>query len=443
MSTSPLSSRSLNIARVNRAPARASTSVSSVGFFESAAVVLALLFFSGAFLSEDQGYATDAVKQSNLSLFFIQFLVYLMFLPFIVENRKIILRAFKALYLIWFLVGLVFLSAAWSEVPADTLKHGVLLLGTTVFGVYYGVRFELDQQLRLLAIVFGISIALSLALGLLVPSYGVMQWEHLGAWRGVYFHRNTLAHMMVIGFAVLWWRGRRWGFGVGVLAGLIGAAVLISLSGSDTGRVLLLVTFLFCVGGPALRWKKSRLVSIATVVITVLVFLTNWAIQNWDRFTVDVMGRDRTLSGRLYVWALCVVMGLRRRWLGYGYGSFWLGPSGPSASIWRALHWPSPNAHNGFLDVFLDIGLVGLFVLLAQCAYVFWQAVKLARRGKTPDTLWPMSYLLIFFIDNLAESDMFKYNSISWVLFVAVTAALLQTSWTAQRATQYSIETRS
>jgi O-antigen ligase len=436
-------SESLHVFRATRGIRQSSVQTipySSIGLLESAATVLVLFFFSTAFQNETQGYATDAPRNSNLVMFSIQLLVYLAFLPFLIKSRKAVLRASKRLYLVWALLLLSLLSAAWSGIPVDTLKHSVLLLVSTIFGIYFGVRFRLEQQLRFLIVVLGPSIVFSLVLGLLLPSYGVMQWGPVGAWRGVYFHRNTLASMMVLASAVLWFRGRIYGVSLGVIAGLIGAAALVKLSGSTEGLLLLVLLVIFSFGNPVLRWPKSRLLAISAVAAPVAMLLIWWILQNWATVTTDILGKDPSLDGRLYLWVLAVVMGINRLWLGYGYSAFWLGPAGPSASIWRALNWPAPNGHNGFLDVFLELGLVGLSIFLAQSVWILWKAVKMARGTRSLEELWPLTFLLFFFINNLAQSDLMKPNSISWAIFVAICAFLMQTPRTVRQAAHFAHE---
>jgi O-antigen ligase len=72
------------------------------------------------------------------------------------------------------------------------------------------------------------------------------------------------------------------------------------------------------------------------------------------------MGRDPTLTGRTDIWN--VVLSLHTDPLfGTGYESFWLGPR--LQQIWQ--HGRINEAHNGYLEVYLNLGLIGLFLLVA------------------------------------------------------------------------------
>jgi exopolysaccharide production protein ExoQ len=73
------------------------------------------------------------------------------------------------------------------------------------------------------------------------------------------------------------------------------------------------------------------------------------------------VGRDETLTGRTELWASIINMGTNP-FFGGGYGSFWLGDR--LEMLWRAYWWHPTEAHNGYLETYLDLGLVGNVILL-------------------------------------------------------------------------------
>jgi O-antigen ligase len=87
------------------------------------------------------------------------------------------------------------LSVAWSSIPLITLRRSLSLLGSTIFGVHIGLRFKLNQQVRLLVWALGICAVSSLAACLLFPSYGIESEVYGYAWRGVFGHKNELGRI--------------------------------------------------------------------------------------------------------------------------------------------------------------------------------------------------------------------------------------------------------
>jgi len=73
------------------------------------------------------------------------------------------------------------------------------------------------------------------------------------------------------------------------------------------------------------------------------------------------VGKDPTLTDRTKIWA--IVLGMHTNPLiGTGYEGFWLGPR--LETFWRTAGLGHLNeAHNGYLEVYLNLGLIGLFLL--------------------------------------------------------------------------------
>lgn len=112
--------------------------------------------------------------------------------------------------------------------------------------------------------------------------------------------------------------------------------------------------------------------------------------------------------------------------MGYGYGGFWLGWEGESADIWLVL--PQNNmpthAHNGYLDLWLDLGLLGLSAFVLRFLLVIPRAMRLVRSTKTAEGLWPLAYVTLLLLYATAYPVGLEQNSIWWVLYVAATLPL-------------------
>jgi exopolysaccharide production protein ExoQ len=87
---------------------------------------------------------------------------------------------------------------------------------------------------------------------------------------------------------------------------------------------------------------------------------------------VETVGRNSTLTGRTDLWQHILEMDTNPL-LGTGFGSYWLGPR--LQKLW-ALYWWHPNeSHNGYLEIYVNLGWVGIGVLgvliAASCAWHF------------------------------------------------------------------------
>jgi exopolysaccharide production protein ExoQ len=188
-----------------------------------------------------------------------------------------------------------------------------------------------------------------------------------------------------------------------------------------------LVAFLVVVGVWALsgtfRLTRRRDYFVITAVIISLLLGMDWALHHVRDFAA-AMQRDVSASGRLYIWVLSVAMALRKPWLGYGYSAFWVGPQGPSAAIWRAMDWAAPSAHNGLVQIMLDIGFLGVAVFLAGFLVYSARALRVFRSASAPEMIWPLLFLVFLFLWNLTESAFLSNNSVFWMLYVSVVVTI-------------------
>src|SRR6267154_1838372 len=93
---------------------------------------------------------------------------------------------------------LAVVSTIWSNDPSITARRSLVLMGTTLFGVYFGSNFDLSEQIRILAKTFGIIIVLSFYFSLVMPQYGINHDIHGGSWTGVFTQKNLLGRAMIV-----------------------------------------------------------------------------------------------------------------------------------------------------------------------------------------------------------------------------------------------------
>jgi O-antigen ligase len=72
----------------------------------------------------------------------------------------------------------------------------------------------------------------------------------------------------------------------------------------------------------------------------------------------EALGRDETFTGRTWIWEAVIPEFKHMPWLGHGFQSFW-------TTEWRAMVFGMPYAHNGYLDILLELGVVGLALYTA------------------------------------------------------------------------------
>ena len=85
----------------------------------------------------------------------------------------------------------------------------------------------------------------------------------------------------------------------------------------------------------------------------------------------ESLGRGSTLTGRTELWAHCLQFQANPI-LGAGFESFWFGERRDKIAAFYN-KWRPGGAHNSYLDIYLDLGLIGLSLLIGLLIATFWK----------------------------------------------------------------------
>jgi O-antigen ligase len=344
------------------------------------------------------------------------------FLLIILRFKSVIRPAMRDPF-IWALIAIIVTSFFWSDFPDVSRKYGFRTLYTTLLGLYLASRYSLQEQLRIVAWALGIGVVFSLLYTLAFPGSGIEQGFHAGAWRGPLVHKNPFARLMVVSALSLLLAAlntRRSRYFVWAVFSI--AIALLVLSTSKTAIVIFVTLVILVPLYKALSWSDSLVIPFSITVILVGGSAATWLIGNWDPLLVQ-LGKDSTLSGRTDIWDGVIEKIWERPWLGYGYQAFWQ-EGGEADLVWRSIRYKVFQAHNGFLDIGIQIGLLGLLFFVLSVIFAYIRAIKWARLGKTSADLWPIIYITFLPMYNYTESTIVEANSLYWVLFVAITLTL-------------------
>jgi exopolysaccharide production protein ExoQ len=322
------------------------------------------------------------------------------------------------------LVVLTAVSITWSFEPSTTLKNSFTLINSSLFGLYFASRYTLKQQLNLLAFNFGIIIVLSFIFAIALPKYGIQNDIGSPKWRGVFVHKNGLGSRMVVSgivFFILGYQARRlrWLFWGGLSLSILLLMLSASTSSLLNFLILILAFFAFLIW----RWPYQVMIPTLVMMATISQSLYFWLSNNAD-VVFSSIGKDSTLTGRTEIWPLVFDMIWKHPWLGYGYGGFWQGWNGESAYIWRIVGWPVSHPHNGYLAIWLDLGLLGLGLFFLGFWRSYLQGFTWLRSSKTAFDVWPLIHMTYIALASSTESALLESNSLNWILYVAVSLSV-------------------
>ena len=394
-------------------------------FAEKAFTVISLIHYSGGplvvILSGGASEGDEVGGSSDFALIQLIFLViYLITLCLLVLRWKKVIQVMTKDKFIWLLVGLGVFSYFWSDAPDITKSRSIALIGTILFSLYLASRYSLKEQLQLLGWTFGIAIIASFLFAVGLPRYGLMGGVHFGAWRGIYNHKNVLGKVMapstiVFLLLALGAEKKRWLF----WSGLAFSVLLIIASRASSPLINIFILIIELLFFRILRWHYDFMIPTLMGITTISTILYTLVSANAEAIAA-LFGKDLTLTGRTNFWPFILDKIWQRPWLGYGFGAFWRGLDGPSADIWYASGWTPPNSHNGFLDLFLELGLIGFSIYLIDFVTSFQKGLAHIRLVKTPDGFWPAMFLTYIVLANLTESTLVIQNNFFFVIQVAI-----------------------
>lgn len=311
-------------------------------------------------------------------------------------------------------------SASWSVNPEVTLRRAVALFGTVGMGLYLGLRFDLRRLLVLLCWAGLAALGLSLLLAVAAPSLGL---DFEGRLRGVTAHKNGIAGFAAIVFLA----------GCGLLAsGSLKRStrmLAVAAMGLATGCMALahstsvipvlglaLATLAF---GRTVRRASGVFLAFLPLLASLALLAAGFMAAN-SGAVAELLGKDANLSGRTLVWAFSAKMILLRPVAGYGLGAFWVGENSPGAMFWSTSHIGVPHAHNGFIQLGLELGFVGLALFAAAILAFAVRLTWLVRHGRDPLCAWPLAFLTFDLMANYSETWLWIGNELLTVFLVAV-----------------------
>ena len=325
---------------------------------------------------------------------------------------------------LYFVFGAV--SFLWSDYPVVSFKRWIKALGNVIM-----VLVVLTEERPYLAIGVILKRLAFLLLPLSVlfikfyPDLG--RAYHMGKpmFTGVAAGKNGLGKICLLSSIYFSWNilishsegdasGQRLHYSIYLII-LPMIAWLLYMANSATSLACIIAAIcIFVVGRqPAIVSKPQRILHLGIACVALFGIL-EFAFDVKD-IIISMLGRKPDLTTRVPMWEDLLSM-VRNPLIGFGYESFWLGTR---RTIIYERWGVSGQAHNGYLDMYLNLGLMGLFFVLG------WIVSGLKKVQRNLDVDYPAAMLRLCFIIvvalyNYTEAVFFGVSSMWMLLFLAV-----------------------
>ena len=132
---------------------------------------------------------------------------------------------------------------------------------------------------------------------------------------------------------------------------------------------------------------------------------------------VQDLGRDTSFTGRTAIWHYAIPM-VPNVVVGAGFESFWLGHR--IKDMERLINQDVNQAHNGYIEVYLNLGIVGLLILSALLITGYRRIIPDVRAQVQAGSL-RLAYFIVAVAYNFSEGG-FKMMSPVWFVFLLAIA---------------------
>ncbi|WEK62718.1 MAG: O-antigen ligase family protein [Candidatus Microbacterium colombiense] len=337
-------------------------------------------------------------------------------------------------------VTLALVSVAWSQWRGPTLITWFLLASVTVNALFIVHVLTWNEIVRALSSAFKWILGLSLAIelwvslvlhGPLLPNFLTLpdgkidpQWYWVrdnlldgGRIQGIVGNANLLAIICVfaiITFGVLFAARARWRTTLALwtllaLYFLFRTSSVTAFASAAAAAVVLVV---------ALAMRRARTPGARTRIYTIAIGTTVvGAVAVWllREPLLAALGRSSDLTGRSNkIWSSVLARAAEHPIFGNGFSSPWI-PTDPAFAHWIEDHGITVfHAHNMWLDVLMQLGVLGVILMAIAYLSLLWRAWFFAvdrprwdldaRRAYSPLTLLPSLFTVVLLVQGLAES---------------------------------------
>jgi O-antigen ligase len=346
-------------------------------------------------------------------------------------------------------LALATVSIAWSAYPAAGALGVAALLATATFALYLSTAIDLTTFVRCLGTalrwILGLSLLFELFVAAVVRDRVLPFWVDYsgldkipaafywsrdllfegGRIQGIVGNANLLAFaalLAVLVFAVQ--IAARSASRIWTTAWLVIALGTLALTRSSTVMVAgvavgLVAVYLWLVrrvpAGRRAPWYWAGAGVAAAGIAAVVVFRDA---------ILGLLGKSPDLTNRLDIWDTVIELASQRPAAGWGWIGYWAPWVDPYRDlvVIKGVHYY--QAHNAWLDVFLQLGIIGLVVfgalVLSTLVRAWARALDLAHgRGKAIG-LFPVLVTVLLIVHSLAESRLLIEIGLTLLLVVAI-----------------------
>jgi exopolysaccharide production protein ExoQ len=182
---------------------------------------------------------------------------------------------------------------------------------------------------------------------------------------------------------------------------------------STTSTICLFLAMLISIISTRPGIRSNPKILIRAIVIATITYICIDMLFDVQENLYSWIGKEKTLTGRSDLWVDVMSFDINPI-IGTGYDSFWLGER--LEYMWGKYWWKPTGSHNGYIETYLNLGLIGIAILVGIIVAAFKTTVRNCYSNYSFG-IWQLSVILVTIIYNFTEVA-FKGTMLVWFVFM-------------------------
>jgi len=327
---------------------------------------------------------------------------------FIINEKAI------SIFLLWALITIL-----WSDFPFVSFKRWFQIFTSYFIVIVYLVHHPSTKNL--LSIIKPIIYSYILVTFIAVLTIPGAIDPVFGAWRGLTAHKNNLGQVGVIlsVLSLIVYQGQ--GDKIKRFFALIFVLLSVILTLGTFSSTSYIALFIFLSVSVIIyfimrifeRTGAGNFLSITLILSSLTTFIIIFYLYPQITDSVQgIFGKSETFYDRGKLWETMLWRISEHPILGCGFQGFWVIDSQKIQLLYNTFLWLPVQAHNGYLDIINEVGIIGIILLLI----VIFRYIIIAVTHKKLD-LWTW-FIILPLIINITESTFFRPSQITFIFFI-------------------------
>ena len=201
-------------------------------------------------------------------------------------------------------------------------------------------------------------------------------------------------------------------------------SLYLSKSASSVITLVLTLAVIFVAAFITRLPRAMRMITLIVFTLLALFVTAVGSAYDAQDLVLKHFGKDKTLTGRTYLWDEGIKNGMKTPIVGHGYQAFWVVGRPQAEILWMKFGVPGRSGfhfHDLFIETFVELGVVGVTLIASVMLFTCWKSLRLIiRHGMSVESVYALSVSFLFLMRAIVEVDIIGTFIVGPVLYFSV-----------------------